>query len=491
MKRLITAIAATLAAASATAQVSHSLYFMESVPQTTLLNPARQPRANKFIAVPGANAYAAASTNIRPRDFFQKKGGKWLTPLNDGVDYSDLYDSYKRRIAFDTEATAGLMSFGWRTADGHYLSFSLSERVSASVALPSDLLKIGDKGLPSGTLLDLARLGVSAMAYTELAAAYSRTINEQWTAGVRIKLLAGTGAVRTRNDKMTIRTGEDKWHVSTDLEVMAALPLKTDGCIRADGTVEVDSVEMRDFDTDRDLIKYLIPRAKNPGAAVDFGAAYKMDDRFRFSASVTDLGFLSWGRDVNRFKSRGDFDFDGIDYDLDNPEHEDDFQNAVDDCLDSIEAKCNVTLSHDRFATALRPSVYIGAEFTPAYFLSLGLLSHTKIHASHRVNQDFSLSATLNPYKLPASATFGYTINTRGQSSANLGLAVRIGVFQIYTALDYIPLKYSEYHTADGDKAAVPNNISNINVSAGLNFIFGTKGYRDRPMVSTNSRIAE
>lgn len=491
MKRLMTTIAAATIAAAAQGQTGHSLYFMESVPQTTMLNPARQPRANKFIAMPGANAYVAASTNIRPRDFFQKKDGKWLTPLNDGFDYTDLYDSYKRRMAFDSEAAAGLMSFGWRTEDGHYLSFSLSERVSASVALPADLLKIGDRGLPSGTVLDLARLGVNAMAYTELAAAYSRAINEQWTAGVRVKLLAGTGAVRTRNDKMEIRTGEDKWHVRTDIEVMASLPLETDGCIRADGTVEVDSIELREFDTDRDLVKYLIPRAKNPGAALDLGAEYRMGERLRFSASVTDLGFISWGRDINRFRSRGDFDFEGIDYDLDDEEHEKDFQNAVDDCLDSIEARCNVTLSHGRFAMALRPSVYVGAEFTPTYFLNLGLLSHTKIHGSHRVNQDFSVSATLNPYKLPASATVGYTINTRGQGSASFGVAVRVGVVQIYTALDYIPLRYSEYHTADGDDMAIPNNVSNVNVSAGVNFVFGTKGYRDRPMTRTNSRIAE
>lgn len=491
MKRVITYAAFALAACSATGQVSHSLYFMESVPQTTLLNPARQPRAHKFIAVPGANAYAAFSTNLRPRDFVQEKDGKWLTPINDGFDYSDLYDSYKRRLAVDAEATAGLMSFGWRTSDGHYLSFSLSERLSASASVPSDLLKISDKGLPDGTLLDLANMGVSAMAFTELAAAYSRVINEQWTAGVRVKLLAGTGAVRTRNDKLEIRTGEDKWHVSTDIEVMAALPLETGTCVKADGTVEFDSIEVRDFDEDRDLIKYLIPRAQNPGAALDLGAVYRLDERFRFSASVTDLGFISWGRDVNRFKSRGEFDFEGVAYDLDNPEHEDDFQNAVEDCLDSIMTDCDFRLSHGRFAMGLRPSVYLGAEFTPTYFLNLGLLSHTKFHASHRVNQDFSLSATLNPYKLPASATFGYTINTRGLSSASFGLAVRVGVFQLYTVVDYIPLKYSEYQTEDSDKVPIPDNVSNLNISAGLNFIFGTKGYRDRPMTRVNSRIAE
>ena len=86
MKNRLIPIIAALACTSAAGQVSHTLYYMESVPQTNILNPARQPRANKYISVPGANAYVAASTNLRPLDFFQKDGDKWLTPLNNGFD---------------------------------------------------------------------------------------------------------------------------------------------------------------------------------------------------------------------------------------------------------------------------------------------------------------------------------------------------------------------------------------------------------------------
>lgn len=496
MKKLIISIAAALTAMAADAQVSHALYFMESVPQTNLLNPARQPRATKFIAIPGANVHAAAYTNLVACDFFQKKDGEWLTLLNDGFDYSDLYDIYKKQLAADLNVNVGILSFGWRNDEGHYLSFNLSERVSADVSVPADLLKIGDKGLPDGTMLDLAKLGVSAMAYTELAASYSRVINEQWTAGVRIKLLAGTGAVWTKNNKFDIQTGEDKWHIKTDIEVMAALPLETDGCIKEDGTIETDSIDIRDFDKTKDLVKYLIPRLSNPGGALDLGVTYKLNDNFRFSASVTDLGFISWGRDINRFKSRSEFDFDGIDYDIDNEEHEDDFQNALEDALDTLQANCQVTLGHKRFSTPLHPSVYVGAEYTPVYFLNVGFLSNTKFMPTHRVNQDFSLSATLNPYKLPASATFGYTINVKGQSSASCGLSLRMGVLQFYTVLDYVPFKYDvlkrEY---DGDdeheKYSAPHKLSNVNITAGLNIVLGSKGYKDRPMLRSNSRIAE
>lgn len=491
MKKLITAIAIALTAGTASAQVSHALYFMESVPQTNLLNPARQPRATMFIAIPGANAYVGESSNLKPLDFFQKKDGVWLSPLNDGFDYSDLYDDYKKSMAIDADVNVGILGFGWRLDNGNYITFNVNERVSADVALPKDFLKIGDSGLPNNTLLDLAKLGVDAMAYTELAFGYSHIVNENWTYGFRLKLLAGTGAVKTDNNKLDILTGEEKWHVTTDLEVMTSGPLEADGCIKEDGTVEFDSIDVRDFDTDKDLVKYLLPRLNNPGGAIDLGVTYKMNENFRFSASVTDLGFISWGRDINRFKSKGEFDFEGIDYDLDNPEHEDDFQNAIDDAVDSIMSSCEFTLNHKRFATALRPSVYIGAEYTPTYFLNVGFLSHTEFNATHRVHQDFSVSATLNPYKLPASLTVGYTINTLGEGSPSLGFSVRMGVLQFYTVLDCVPYKYNTYKTVDDDDIYCPTKISNINITAGLNLVFGSKGYKDRPMSRSNSRIAE
>lgn len=491
MKRIITAIAIALTTVGASAQISHALYFMESVPQTTLLNPARQPRATLFIAVPGANVYVGENTNLEPMDFFQKKDGKWLHLLNNGFDYSDLYDKYEKQMAVDINSTVGLISFGWRTEAGNYLSFNLDERINADVSLPGDFLKIGDRGLAKGTMLDMAKLGVNAMAYTELAASYSRVIDEKWTFGVRLKLLAGSSAVKTENNDFSILMGEDKWHVKTDIEVMTSGPLETETCLKEDGTVEFDSIDVRDFDETRDYVKYFLPRLKNPGGAIDLGVVYTLNDNFRFSGSVTDLGLISWGRDINNFKSKSEWDFDGIRYDIDNDEHNDDFENALEDAVDSIMDNIHATLNHKRFTMGLRPSIYVAAEYTPVYFLNVGFLSHTKFLYSGRVNQDFGVSATLNPYKLPASLTLGYNINTMGQSAASAGFAIRFGVLQFYTAVDYAPAKYNVYHTVDDDEISAPNNISALNVSVGLNLVFGSKGFKDRPMNRSNSRIAE
>lgn len=489
MKKILASIFAALTCSFASSQISHALYYMESVPQTNILNPAHQPRAHLFIAVPGTNAHFGMSTNLSPLDFFQKDGDKWLTPLNNGFDYDKLYDAYGDKMAADADLSLNIISFGWRNKNGNFWTFSLSERVTADATLPTDLLKIGDKGLAEGTLLNLTDLGVNSMAYTELGVAYSRNVNEHWDYGFRIKFLAGSAAVRTKSNLFEIQTGREEWHVHTDYEVMTSAPLETENCLKEDGTVDFDSIDVRDFDETKDLVKYLMPRLKNPGFGIDLGINYKLNNNFSFSASITDLGMISWGRDVNRFKTKGDFDFDGIDYKLDNKDHKDDFQNAIDDTVDSLLAECNVTLEDGRFTTRLYPSVYVGAVYTPTYFLNVGFLSHTRFLATDRIDQIFSVSATFNPYKFPGSLVGGYNIDIHGNSSAMAGFSLRFAVLQFYAMAGYAPAKYNVYKTKQGDDIPVPHNISNLEVSVGLNFVFGSKGYKDRPMINSNSLI--
>lgn len=467
--------------------VSHSLYYMETVPQTTLLNPARQPRCDVYVAIPGVNIFVGESTNLSPTDFVQKSGNEWLTPLRNGFDYNELYDNYKSQMAVDVATAVELLNFGWRTNAGNYITISVSERITADVALPSDLLKIADKGLPNGTLLNLSKLCVNAQAYSEIAASYSRAFGDKWTFGARAKLLAGIGTVRTKNDKFDLYTSRDQWTVTTDFEVRTSLPLVERDMLDENGIIEVDSLEFREFDETSDALKYVLS-LKNPGFGLDLGATYQFNDKVQFSAAVTDLGFISWRRDVNTFKSKGEFLFEGIEYCLDNEEHRDDFENALDDCLDSLEQNIKLTVKHSKFKTALTPSIYIGAEYKPFYFLSLGFLSHTKFYPVGRANQDFNVSASLNPYKSPLTGTLGYTINVMGKSSFHCGFSLRAGVVQLYTMLDYIPLKYNNYDF-DGDDVDIPHNISNFNVSFGMNLVFGSKAYRDRPMIHSTKAL--
>ena len=142
------------------------------------------------------------------------------------------------------------------------------------------------------------------------------------------------------------------------------------------------------------------------------------------------------------------------------------------------------TLSKDVFATALNPNIYIGAAYTPVHFLTIGLLSKTTI-LNKTATQDFDLSLNLNPYKCFSLMT-GLDYNVKGHLSANFGWSLNLSFLQLYMMTDYVPVAYRKVNI-EGDGTVLPNNTGDVNISVGLNLIFGAKGYRDRPMINAYS----
>lgn len=468
------------------AQISHTLYNQESVPQITLLNPALQPRCNFFVTIPGANIYTGISDNIRPTEFFKKNGGKWITPLESEFSYSKLRKVYKKKMALDFNTTIGLLNVGWRTSKEGYFTVSINERISTDIALPSDLLMIADKGIPSGTNLNFKRLGINAKVYHEFGVSYTFHYDTQWDFGFRGKLISGISAIKTKNKKFDIHTSADVWTVNSDVEIFTSMPLETDNAIKEDGTIAFDSLDVKDMESS-DYKDWLMPNFKNPGFGVDLGASFTLDEYWRFSASVTDLGVIFWKRDLNNIKSNSQFDFDGVYVDIAKiNKDEDDARDVLEDELDTLNVKLSPTLNHKKFATGLNPNIYLNAEYRLNHYLTFNFLSHTKFFPK-RVNQDFNLAANVNPYK-PFSASLGFTLNTQGKFSSNLGFSVRGGFLQFYTMVDYAPYRYNKYNI-DGNKFTAPRNMTNLTISAGLNIIFGPHGFRDKPMINAYSNF--
>ena len=483
MKKILYTLALTVICNSvANAQVSHSLYTLESIPQSTVLNPARQPRSNFYVAIPAVNQYYQVSTNLRPRRFFQRADNEWITPIDSKFNYKRLSKYYRKKLAVDMTATINVVDFGWRLTDESYLTFSINERINTDIQIPSGLMLLADKGLPHGSLLELGRLGVNAKAYHEFNASFSYVYDDQWTFGARAKYLVGIGAVKTKNRKFDIETNRDIWHFRTNVELMTSMPLETAEAIRDNGTVAFDSIDFREL-KGKDLKKFIAPGLKNPGMGLDLGANFVLDENFKFSASVTDLGFIIWNNDIHNFKTKSEFDFDGIEVDMKriNENEDEEYKDYLEDELDSLEIKLNTTLNHRHFVTGLNPNIYLCAEYTPNHYLTVSFLSHTKFFP-RRAIQDFNVSATVNPYK-PFSAIMGMTLTTLGKTSANLGFSVRGGVLQFYAIADYIPFRYNKYNIQD-ESFTLPRNMTNFNVSFGLNVLLGPHGYRDKPMIN-------
>jgi hypothetical protein len=467
--RIILAASFLLGTLGLFSQNPMALYFMETIPQTSQINPAMQPRANKFYTVASINQ--VFQSDLAFRDVFQKAGNKWVTIDSKDFDFDKLYNVIGSTVNFNEYFDVDLFGFGFRTGKG-YFTLSMLQRTVFQSGLPSDFFKIAETGFADNSHFDLSTFRQKTMVYTQISLGYSHPINDKLTIGVNLKPLLGQVAVMTDIDRLKLNTSRQIWEVDARGDVYASMPIELEG----EPGKFPDEIKFKDFEVS-DIKEYLNP-FRNPGIATDLGAVYKLDHRWTFSAALNNLGFISWRKDLNQLSVNGNYDFEGINVDASNKDNLDD---AMDEILDSLENVMVFDTKHNRFSTALTPHLYVGASYhlTPA--VSFGLLSRSTFQKQN-FRQDFSLSANLQPYSFVA-LNMNLSQRVQGSTFAGLGLTFLLGPLQFYILTDHLPLRYSEVEI-DGDKFPISKKMKDVTVMTGLNFVFGRHGYKDAPMIN-------
>jgi hypothetical protein len=473
MKKISVLILLSLTAVSMNAQVRqpHSLYFMNTIPQVSQMNPALQPRANVYVALP-VNVNADLRLDLALKDVFQKQGNQWYTPVEQKYDYDKLYRSIgKKSTMFNAGLDLDIIGFGFRTGSG-YFSFGLSEHVSVTTSLPSDLFKITEKGFPDGTSLDFSPLRTQALAYMQMRIGYSTRVTDRLTVGVNVKPLFGQAAVATKIDKFKLQTGKKQWDLDAKGNIYSSLPIEE---VVLDEDDKIDEIKFRDSD-DYKTNDYSF---NNPGIAFDLGAVYQFDERLSASASLNNLGFISWKNDLNSVAFNGKYTFNGVKFDASSDDDFGDlFSNLGDSILDAMQYK----VRHDRFKTALPPVLHLGAQYRLTNAISAGFLSRS-VFWQKGMRQSFNLSLNLQPYSFVAF-NLGATWQVKSAVYLGAGFTIFAGPLQIYLLSDYVPVYYSTVRIDDGDKFPFPERQKTFTVRTGLNLVFGKHGYRNKPMLN-------
>ena len=174
------------------------------------------------------------------------------------------------------------------------------------------------------------------------------------------------------------------------------------------------------------------------GMAVDLGAVYKLNDDWEFSASVLDLGFISWNNThVASTNGKQQVVTDEYSFNVDNNDTWDKFK----DNLSMLYQLEDMGDTGSR-TTGIGATVNVGAQYT------LPVYRHVRY-------------ANTEPVKcLSAGANFG--VGTFGPSFGWI-VNVKVPGFNFFVASDHTPGKLA--------KQGVPLN-SNVNVNMGLNFPF-------------------
>ncbi|MCD8183902.1 MAG: DUF5723 family protein [Bacteroides sp.] len=217
--------------------------------------------------------------------------------------------------------------------------------------------------------------------------------------------------------------------------------------------------------------------------AIDLGATYRLNDEWSFSASVIDLGFISWKNTVKGAMTKS-FEFDGFN-DVAFKDADDNKENKLDNQVDRIVDDLADMAKFDKVGegmnrtTALAATVHLGAQYTlPAYDrLNFGFLSTTRIQGVNTWTEA-RISANVAPISL-FEASLNYALSNFG-STAGLMLNFHPRGFNFFLAADAPMCKYEPAYLA-------PISRAQVNVNLGINFTFGPKHKRKYKTVEVQS----
>lgn len=405
-------------------------YFMNSNVMRHELNPALQPDSG-YMSLPllGNTAVGLRSTVGLDALIFEKADGTLNTFMSKGtISKEELMDKIGSGMQTNATAQLTLLSIGQRINRWRYWTASLSIKTDVSTWLPKGLFDCMKE--IENRDYDIGDIQGRASTYVEIAVGESSHWTEQLDIGGKVKLLVGlmNGDIRTRNLRINTK-GDSEWTVNGTAETnVAGLRYTT---------------EEKEYDSrpgtyrQIDGVKFNGLKPSGIGVAIDLGMVYKIEDRWKLSAAITDLGFISWTGNHRARNAESAFSFGGF-HDIEVDKDEDNslksqWDRISDDLKDLAHLEETGKNAHTQMLGA---TITAGAEYDMSSFsnIALGVL------LTHRLNGKFSwtelrANGTYTPKcKLPLSiaispaySTFGVAIGMMGTISPSKNATIFIG----------------------------------------------------------------
>ena len=457
----------SLSATTSNAQSLKSGYFLEGYTFGHKLNPAFMLE-NSYFSIPMlGNLKVGLNGNLGLKNFiypYNKNGYSSTTFLSPEISKSQFLGGLNENNKLNADISMSILSFGGRNEKSSW-NFELGIRSNTSANLPYELFDFMKSGMhsASGSNYQINNLTINTNNYAEAAFGYSREINDNLTVGAKIKFLIGIANINANIKTMNISMSQNEWNIDAE----GVLEGSAKGLyFKSDSTNTQGQRIISGMDIDNN------PGIGGLGAAVDFGAVYKMDDLvsgLTLSASVVDLGFISWGSTVvggmqNKYTFKG---FQNpIVIDPEDPNDVGDIDNQVDqmtkDLEDFAQFYDNGTVASRK--TNLTTTINVGANYEMPFYrnLSLGVLSSTKINNPY-TSTEGRIFANVAPVDW-FNASVNYCCSTFGSS---FGWMVNFHPkgFNFFIGSDYTVTSVTPQF--------IPINNMNADISIGMNITFG------------------
>lgn len=460
---------------SANAQFLRTSYFMEGTHYRQQLNPALTPTKGYFnLPVIGAVNATVGSTSLGYQDI--------IDIIDDGDDFytkpdfmNRLKDNNKLNVNFSTE----ILSAGWYKGK-NFWSFNIGLRTDIGANLTKNMFTFLNEMETveenwRNSNYDISGQQLNINAYTEIGLGLSRQINSRLTVGARVKALLGIGNMELKLNRVAMSanlpsdqqinqwSSESYWNSMTPSQAaQAAQELKDKfNNYHANLTVgaelkssfkglELQEEEGKDYVTDFDFDSG--NWVAGYGFGIDLGASYKILDNLTVSASILDLGFISWSKSSTKIASANPdpIDIKGSTYanmvDPNNPntvmnavnQLQNDAQGYMDrvtngDVLDYDMLQLEVSDAKESRKSRLASTLVLGAEY--GFFnnkLAVGVLSTTRFVQPDALTE-LTFSANYRPKSWFNVALSYSAIQSAGKS---FGLGLKLG--PLFVGTDYM-----------------------------------------------------
>lgn len=419
-------------------QQNFMIYNMNFLPQSTYFNSANLPNDRFYIGFPviSNSAISLFNSGFRYNDL--------ATKSNDGKTYLDVNNvlgKLAKENYFQNIMSTDFLSIGFRTKKNYFM-LNITEKADIRLGYSKQFLDFVWNG--NGPTIGQSQefnFALDLNHYREYGLFYSRQINSKLSTGIRLKYLYGMENISTLKNQVTMFTDPTTY----DLTVTSDLAINASGFSKFDY---------------KNFSKYQFGK-KNSGWGFDIGGDYRITDKIGVSASVVDVGHITWRTDVKNYKSNNAADsykFKG--FELNQVINDSVTSTQIfNETLDSLQKNFRLSESNNYYKIKFSPTVFVSGKYYLNEAVYAGLAMQTrKFDSKYR----FSASASFN-VRIRQSLNIGlaYSVAKKSYGNLGLGLGIKIGNATVFLFTDNIigAIDYKQTKLLSG--------------RAGVNFAFG------------------
>jgi outer membrane protein OmpA-like peptidoglycan-associated protein len=413
------------------AQPNLTLYQMNSVAQSNLLNPANTPRQGFTLGLfdmysmqylPGITMY----------DIFRKDESKFTT-IDKLLSNSDYH---LRDIQFNSEINPLLLGLRIRK---NYFTFGIQNSINNSFSLPKDVFSLFYYGNGTESKLfqqpiSLSSLDIEMSAYSSLYASYTREFGEKLSIGFRAKYNIGYYHAKTLYNQTSFisDSGENN---------AIRLTAETNYELQGAGIDRIEALtKERDAKKQMNLMMTFLDKPVGSGYSFDLGINYKPTKKLSLSASVLDIGTMTWS-EGKTYSNKSKFVYEGIVTDDPSSIDTTTFKNLTDSIIEIFKP----TQKTGSYSIAFNPKFYVGMHYQLYKSGALGLVGYAELWRGN-MNYAAAVSFTQRVWKILELKT-NYNIYKDQNTNVGLGIAIHLGPLSVYGMSDNMLGNYNWQNT--------------------------------------------